>query len=62
MAESAIPYRHYEPSLLEPVHPQQTRHLEDLAVLLTSKAGQLTRGLHPIVLRSHQMTNQQKKS
>ncbi|MFB2981856.1 hypothetical protein [Microseira sp. BLCC-F43] len=52
MAESAIPYRHYEPSLLEPVHPQRTRHLEDLAVSLTSKAGQLTRGLHPIVLRS----------
>ncbi len=52
MAESGIPYRHYESSLLEPVHPQQTRHLEDLAVSLTSKAGQLTRGLHPIVLRS----------
>jgi hypothetical protein len=52
MAESAIPYRHYEPSLLEPVHPQRTRQLEDLAVSLTSKAGQLTRGLHPIVLRS----------
>ncbi|HAX76890.1 MAG TPA: hypothetical protein DCY88_13870 [Cyanobacteria bacterium UBA11372] len=52
MAESAIPYRHYEPSLLEPVYPQRTRNLEDLAVLLTSKAAQLTRGLHPIVLRS----------
>jgi hypothetical protein len=52
MAGSAIPYRHYEPSLLEPVHPQRTRKLEDLAVSLTSKAGQLTRGLHPIVLRS----------
>lgn len=52
MAESAIPYRHYEPSLLEPVHPQRTRNLEDLAILLASTAGQLTRGLHPIVLRS----------
>jgi hypothetical protein len=52
MAESAIPYRHYEPSLLEPVYPQRTQNLEDLALLLTSKAGQLTRGLHPIVRRS----------
>ena len=49
MAGAAIPYGHYEPSLLEPVYPQRTRHLEDLAVLLTSKAGQLTRGLHPIL-------------
>jgi Fic family protein len=52
MTELAVPYGHYEPSLLEPVYPQRTRHLEDLAILLTAKAGQLTQGLHPIVLRS----------
>ncbi|MCY7279156.1 MAG: Fic family protein [Phormidesmis sp. CAN_BIN44] len=52
MAETAIPYRQYDASLLEPVYPQRTRHLEDLAILLAAKASQLTQGLHPIVLRS----------
>jgi Fic family protein len=52
MVDPAIPYRQYDPSLLEPVYPQRTRHLEDLAVLLAGKAGQLTQGLHPIVVRS----------
>ncbi|MGL5064243.1 MAG: hypothetical protein ACRC62_30015 [Microcoleus sp.] len=57
MAESAIPDRHYEPSPIEPVYPQRTQNLEDLALLLTSKAGQLTRGLHPIVWRSQSTRN-----
>jgi Fic family protein len=52
MVEPAIPYRYYDPSLLEPVYPQRTRHLEDLAILLTAKASQLTQGLHPIVVQS----------
>lgn len=52
MSESAIPYRQYDPSLLEPVYPQRTRNLEDLAIALAAKSGQLTQGLHPIVLRS----------
>lgn len=52
MVDSAIPYRQYDPSLLEPVYPKRTRHLEDLAVLLAGKAGQLAQGLHPIVVRS----------
>jgi Fic family protein len=52
MAESAIPYRQYDPSLLEPVLPQRSRRLEDLAVQLAAKAGRLTQGLHPIVVRS----------
>ena len=52
MTGSEIPYRNYEPSLLEQVYPQRNQRLEELAVLLASKAGQLTRGLHPIVLRS----------
>ena len=52
MVDPAIPYRQYAPSLLEPVYPQKTRHLEDLAVLLAGKAGQLTQGLHPIVVKS----------
>jgi Fic family protein len=52
MAEPAIPYRQYEPSLLEPVYPQRTPQLEDLTISLASKAGQLTQGLHPIVIQS----------
>ncbi|MGG6270496.1 hypothetical protein ACQ4M3_37595 [Leptolyngbya sp. AN03gr2] len=52
MSKSAIPYRQYDPSLLEPVYPQRTRNLEDLAIALATKSGQLTQGLHPIVLRS----------
>ncbi|MFM7447717.1 MAG: Fic family protein [Leptolyngbyaceae cyanobacterium] len=52
MVDPAIPYGQYDPTLLEPVYPQRTRHLEDLAVLLAGKAGQLTQGLHPIVVRS----------
>jgi Fic family protein len=47
-----VAYRHYDPSLIEPVLPQRTRELEDLAVELASQAGNLTRGLHPIVVGS----------
>ncbi|NET35565.1 MAG: Fic family protein [Cyanothece sp. SIO1E1] len=48
----AIAYRHYEPSLLEPVYPKRTPQLEDLAVALSTQAGALTRGLHPVVVQS----------
>jgi hypothetical protein len=48
----AAPYRQYEPSLLEPVYPQRTHRLEDLAVELAAKTGNLTRGLHPIIVES----------
>ncbi|MGB3295862.1 MAG: Fic family protein [Phormidesmis sp.] len=46
----AVPYRQYDPSLLEPAYPQRTRKLEDLAVELAAQTGQLTQGLHPIVV------------
>jgi hypothetical protein len=52
MVDPVIPYRQYDPSLLEPVYPKSTRHLEDLAVLLAGKAGQLTQELHPIIVQS----------
>jgi Fic family protein len=52
MAEPAIPYRRYEPSLLEPVYPQRTQRLEELAIELAVKVNGLTQGLHPIVVRS----------
>jgi Fic family protein len=48
----AVPYRQYEPSLLEPVYPQRTHRLEDLAVELAAKTGNLTQGLHPIIVES----------
>jgi Fic family protein len=48
----SVPYRHYEPSLLEPVLPQRTRRLEDLAIELTAQTSRLNQGLHPIVQRS----------
>ncbi len=48
----AVPYRQYDPSLLEPVYPQRSRQLEDLAVDLAAKAGNLTRGLHPTIVES----------
>lgn len=47
-----VPYRQYDPSLLEPAYPQRTRKLEDLAVELAAQTGQLTQGLHPIVVSS----------
>lgn len=47
-----VAYRHYEPSRLEPVLPSRTRQLEDLAVELATLSGDLTRGLHPIVVQS----------
>jgi Fic family protein len=47
-----VAYKYYDPSLLEPVLPNRTRELEDLAVELASQAGDLTRGLHPIVVSS----------
>jgi hypothetical protein len=50
MADSPIPYRHYDPNLLEPMFPQRTRKLEDLAIELATKSGQMTQGLHPIVV------------
>jgi Fic family protein len=52
MAESAIPYRQYDPSLLEPMLPARSRQLEDLALDLATKTGKLTQGLHPIVVQS----------
>jgi Fic family protein len=52
MAESAIPYRQYDPSLLEPMLPARSRQLEDLALDLAAKTGKLTQGLHPIVVQS----------
>lgn len=48
----AIPYQQYEPSLLEPVFPDRTRKLEGLAIELAAKTDNLTRGLHPVVVRS----------
>lgn len=47
-----VAYRHYEPSLLEPVLPSRTRQLEDLVVELATLSGDLTRRLHPIVVQS----------
>jgi Fic family protein len=47
-----LPYRQYEPSLLEPVYPQRTRRLEDLALELSTQSGRLHQGLHPVVQRS----------
>jgi Fic family protein len=47
-----VAYKHYDPSLIEPVLPNRTRKLEDLAVELALQAGDLTRGLHPIVVDS----------
>jgi Fic family protein len=52
MAESPIPYRDYHPNLLEPMLPQRTRKLEDLAIDLAAKSEQMTQGLHPIVVQS----------
>jgi Fic family protein len=52
MAELAIPYRDYHPNLLEPMLPQRTRKLEDLAIDLATKSEQMTQGLHPIVVDS----------
>jgi Fic family protein len=52
MIGMAIPYRQYEPSLLEPVLPQRTRRLEDLALELTAKTSPLSSGLNPIVVQS----------
>jgi hypothetical protein len=49
MAELAIPDRDYHPNLLEPMLPQRTRKLEDLAIALATKSEQMTQGLHPIV-------------
>lgn len=46
----ATPYRQYDPSLLEPLYPQRTRRLEDLAIELTAQASQLIKGLHPTVV------------
>lgn len=46
----AVPYQQYDPSLLEPAYPRRTRRLEDLAVDLATQTGQLTQGLHPIVV------------
>jgi hypothetical protein len=48
----AIAYSQYEPSLIEPVFPDRTRKLEDLAIDLAAKSSALTRGLHPIVVES----------
>lgn len=36
--------------MLEPVYPQRTRKLEDLAVELAAQTSQLTQGLHPTVV------------
>jgi Fic family protein len=47
-----IPYRQYEPSLLEPVFPQRTRRLEDLAMELVAQTSALSSGLNPIVAQS----------
>jgi Fic family protein len=52
MTELAIPYRQYDPSLLEPMVPARSRQLEDLALDLATKTGRLTQGLHPIVVQS----------
>lgn len=52
MAELPIPYGHYDPNLLEPMLPQRTRRLEDLAIELATKSAQMTQGLHPIVVDS----------
>ncbi len=52
MAGLAIPYRQYDPSLLEPMRPNRSRHLEDLAIDLAAKTDKLTQGLHPIVVQS----------
>jgi Fic family protein len=52
MTGLAIPYRQYDPSLLEPMRPNRSRHLEDLAIDLATKTGALTQGLHPIVVQS----------
>lgn len=52
MAESPVPDREYHPNLLEPMLPQRTRKLEDLAIELAMKSGQMTQGLHPIVVQS----------
>lgn len=47
-----VTYKHYDPSLLEPLLPHRTQALEDLAVDLASAAGDLTRGLDPLVVSS----------
>ena len=52
MTVSPIPYRNYHPNLLEPMLPQRTRKLEDLAIELATKSDQMTQGLHPIVVLS----------
>jgi hypothetical protein len=52
MTGMAIPDRQYDPSLLEPMRPNRSRHLEDLAIDLATKTGALTQGLHPIVVQS----------
>jgi Fic family protein len=52
MAEQPTPYRDYDPNLLEPMLPQRTRRLEDLAIELATKSGQMIQGLHPIVVDS----------
>jgi Fic family protein len=52
MTGLAIPYRQYDPSLLEPMRPNRSRQLEDLAIDLATKTGALTQGLHPIVVQS----------
>lgn len=45
----AVPYKQYDPSLIDPVYPKRTRKLEDLALELAAQAAKLTQGLHPTV-------------
>jgi Fic family protein len=52
MTELAIPYRQYDPSLLEPMLPMRSRKLEDLAIELAATSTQMTQGLNPIVVQS----------
>jgi hypothetical protein len=39
MTGLAISYRQYDPSLLEPMRPNRSRHLEDLTIDLAAKTG-----------------------
>ena len=48
----AIPYRQYDPSLIEPAYPVRSPKLENLAVELAAQTRQLTKGLHPVVVSS----------
>ncbi|MCU0567932.1 MAG: Fic family protein [Oculatellaceae cyanobacterium Prado106] len=43
---------HYSPNSLEPLLPQRSRRLEDLAMELGSQTSRLSHGLHPIVVQS----------